>query len=381
MADLTQQEFFDIADIYPAEINIWCTSGSLQTPVTVLGVTVPFADNDGVNINNILEQVQTITLPVDKDPGSTVELQITSRVIRGTVPFKYYFFTVSPKIIDSKVSYEAFPIVNEVIQDGEVILLPNLRGGSFTVSDYNVTLNTAQDNRLSDYIVRDNSTTFANIQDSLYSDTGWINARYQGTVTNNLTYSSIDSAILGSSLQGTYYPVQTSDTEINNVDISERSYLEYFHTSLETYPSFTLETPHLFYMDATVSNNLVEDLVVRPPVTNTPLTTYQPGDLLMKRGAMTGDLGLEVLRVVSMTRRSTSNDYDLIVQRGWNNTTRQQLDANDELFKITSIRMFQLEGNKPSPVKQGKIRLKDTGYIVYTDLLGYAVSGSTPPII
>ena len=101
----------------------------------------------------------------------------------------------------------------------------------------------------------------------------------------------------------------------------------------------------------------------------------------MRRDVISETLGLEVLRVISMVRRSTANDYDLKVQRGWNNTTREQLTANDRLFKITSIRMFQLEGNKPSPVKQGKVRLKDTGYIVYTDLLGYAVSGSTPPII
>jgi len=381
MADLTQREFFDIADIYPTDINIWCTSGSLQTPVVVLGVTVPFNDNEGVNINSTLEQVQTITLPVDRDPGATVELLITSRVIRGTIPFRYYFFTVVPKDINSKVSYDAFPLVNEVMQDGEVILLPNLRGGSFYVSDYNVILNTAQDNRLSDYIVKDTSATFAAIQDSLYSDTGWINARYEGTITNNLTYSSIDSAILGSSLQGTYYPIQTPDTEINNVDVAERTYLEYFHNSLQTYPAFTLETPPLFYMDATVSNSTVENLVVRPQSTNIPLTTYQPGDLLMRRDVISETLGSEVLRVISMVRRSTANDYDLKVQRGWNNTTREQLTANDRLFKITSIRMFQLEGNKPSPVKQGKIRLKDTGYIVYTDLLGYAVSGSTPPII
>jgi hypothetical protein len=55
--------------------------------------------------------------------------------------------------------------------------------------------------------------------------------------------------------------------------------------------------------------------------------------------------------------------------------------VNNYLFKINSIRIFELEGNKPSPVKQGKIRIKDTGYIVYTDLLGYVISGSTPPLI
>ena len=377
MANLTQQEFFDIADLYPGGINIWCTE---STPVTVLGVTVPFTDNEGSNMENTLEQVQTVTLPVDNDPGATVELQITSRVIRGTAPFRYYFFTVEPRNITSYISY-TIPFLNEVVQDGEVILLPNLRGGSFYVSDYNVILNTAQDNRLSDYIVKDTSATFAAIQDSLYSDTGWINARYEGTTTNNLTYSSIDSAILGASLQGTYYPLQTPDAEINNVDVAERTYLEYFHNSPQTYPAFALETPYLFYMDQQYLDVNTTQIVIRATLTNRPLTTYQPGDLLIKRGVSPAVYGQEVLKVISMTKITAGNDYTLEVARGWNNTPKEVLSANDELYKIQSIRMFELEGSKPSPVKQGKIRLKDTGYIVYTDLLGYAVSGSTPPII
>ena len=76
MANLTQQEFLDIADLYPEGINIWCTE---STPITVLGVSVPLTDNEGNSIGNTLEQVQTITLPVDNDPGTTIELQINSR--------------------------------------------------------------------------------------------------------------------------------------------------------------------------------------------------------------------------------------------------------------------------------------------------------------
>jgi hypothetical protein len=377
MANLTQQEFFDIADLYPEGINIWCTE---STPVTVLGVTVPFTDNEGNDVEDTLRQVQTITLPVDNDPGATVELQITSRVIRGTAPLGYYFFLVESKNITSYISYTV-PILNEVIQDGEVILLPNLRGGSFYVSDYNVILNTAQDNRLSEYILKDTSITFAAIQDSLYSDTGWINARYDGSSTNKLTYSSIDSAILGSSLQGTYYPLQTPDTEINNVDVAERTYLEYFHNSLDTYPTFALETPFLFTTTTAYLDTSVTEITVIATLTNRPLVTYQPGDLLIKRDTSPVAYGQEVMKVVSMVRLTTGNDYKLTVVRGWNNTPKETLDASDELYKIQSIRMFELEGNRPSPVKQGKIRLKDTGYIVRTDLLGYLVSGSTPPII
>lgn len=368
MANLTQAEFFTIADLYPGGINIWCTE---STPTQVLGITVPFIDNEGNNIQSTLEQIQTITLPVDNDAGSNVELTITSRVIRGTSPYRYYFFTVQVLNISSYVS----PIANEVIQDGQVILLPNLRGGSFYLSDYNATLNIAQDNRLSDYILRNTSATYANVQDSLYSDTGWINARYDGSSTNSENYASIDSAILGSSLQGTYYPIQTSDTEINNIDVSERSYLEYFHTSTQAYPTYSLELPALFYLDANYSST-ASQLVAYPESENSPLVLYQPGDLIKVGNSS------EVIKVVSMYRLTAANDYNIDVIRGWSNTVKAAIVSSPQVqvFKIGTIRMFELEGNKPSPVKQGKIRIKDTGYIVHTDLLGYVISGSAPTI-
>jgi hypothetical protein len=367
MANLTQQEFLDIADLYPGEINIWCTEG---IPVQILGVTVPFTDNEANNVENILEQVQTITLPVDNDTNSTVELIITSRVIRGIAPSRYYFFIVQNRDITPYTS----PIENEQIQDGRVLLLPNLRGGSFYVSEYNVTLNTAQNNRVSDYILENTSNTFAAVQDSLYSDTGWINARYEGSNTNSQTYSSIDSAILGSAFQGTYYPIQTPDVEINNIDVSERSYLEYFHTSTQTYPSYSIETPPLFEASIPASPS-ASFLVVTPDQAIKPFKQYEPGDLLRLAA------GTEVLKVREMYRLNTQNQYRLEVTRGWNDTVKQEIIASNYFYKINSIRIFELEGNKPSPVKQGKIRIKDTGYIVYTDLLGYVISGSTPPII
>lgn len=366
MANLTQQEFLEIADLYRKGINLWCTE---TAPVQVLGVTVPFTDKLNDNVVNTLQQVETITVPVDNDPGSTVELKITSRVIRGTAPYRYYYFTVEPRDITTYIS----PELNEVIQNGQVILLPNLRGGSFYVSDYNVTLNTTQNSRLSDYIIRSTSITFADIQDSMYSDTGWINARYEGTSTNSQTYSSIDPAIQGSSLQGTYYPIQTSDVEINNIDVSERPYLEYFHTSLQAYPSYSLETVPLFQTDG-VYGTVDTSITVTPLSQNNPFKLYQPGDLLQKVG------GKEVIKVITMYRLSAANDYRIEVVRGWNNTLKQVLVNSDVLDRIVNIRMFELEKNKPSPTKQGKIRLKDTGYVVHTDLLGYIISGSTPQI-
>jgi len=371
MADLTQQEFFTIADLYPQGVNLWCTSGSLEVPVIVLGVTVPFVDNEDVNVRNTLQQIETITLPVDNDPNSSVEFTITSRVIRGTSPYKYYFYTIQPKNVSSYVS----PLQNEVMQDGQVILSPNLRGGSFFTSNYNVTLNTAQNDRTSDYIQLSTSATFATVQDSMYTDTGWTNARYQGSTTNNLTYASIDSAIRGIGFEGTYYPITITDTEINNIDVTERTYSEYFHTGPLTYPSFSLAPPPLFYIDGNQSSTTTA-IQVKPFAQNAPVTLYQPGDLLQQTRE-----GQEIMKVVSMTRLNANNEYSIQVIRGWNNTPREELDDEELLFRIGSIRVFELEGNKPAPTRRGKIRIKDTGDIVHLDRSGYVVSGSVPPTV
>lgn len=363
MANLTQIEFLTIADLYPEGINIWCTE---DIPINIIGVTVPLVDNGGNNLEATLRQIQTITLPVDNSTQETVELVITSRVIRGTFPYKYYFFTVRPVDISEYVS----PTSNEVLQGKQVILLPDLRGESFTYSEYNITLNTAQENRTSKYVRRSDLVTFADIQDSVYSDTGWVNARYRGTLTNSQNYLTIDSAILGSSLQGTYYPAQTPDTEINSIDVGERSYLEYFHTGLSTYPIPSVNTSALFYIDAAYSPS-ASALVVYPSNQNSPLRLYQPGDLVMVSGSA------EIMKVRTLTRLTANNDYRMEVVRGWNNTPKVSIpSATVDLFKLNTIRIFELERNRPSPVKQGKIRLKDTGHIIYTDLLGYITSGS-----
>jgi hypothetical protein len=368
MANLTQIEFLDIADIYPTQLNIWCT---VETPIQILGVTVPVLDISGEDIRDTLLQIQTITLPIDNDPGTTVELLITSRVLRGTAPNRYYFFTVVPKDVNSYVD----PQLNETIPAAEVVLLPNTRDGSFYISEYNTVLNTVQDNRASEYIFQDNTIALANIQDSLYSDTGWTNARYNGTITTKDTYTSIDSAIVGGSFQGTYYPVSTPDSEIASYDVSERSYLEYFHTGIDTYPEYTTGSIALWYLFEN-ADTTQEYLVVKAPLTNKPLQLYQPGDLIFKQG------GTEVLKVLDMYRRTTDNDYRIDVIRGWNNTTRNIFTTSpqDELLRINQVRLFELEGNKPSPVRRGKIRIKDTGHIMYVDRSGYIISGSIPTV-
>lgn len=366
MATLTQQEFLAIADLYPEGINLWCTDSA---PISVLGVTVPFIDNEGHNVRDTLSQIQTITLPVDNDAETTVELVITSRVIRGISPRMYYFFKVESKDINTYVN----PVENEIVVNADVLLLPSIQGGVFYGGNYDITVNTAQNSRTSEYIMKSTSTTFADVQDSLYSNTGWINARYVGTPTNALSYVGIDSALRGSSIQATYYPIQTPDTEINNVDTSERSYKEYFHTGPQTYPSYSIETPDLFFNNPGI---FPTDTVITlyPTSSNIPIKLYEPGDLIKALNSS------EIIKVKTMERLTSNNDYRVEVIRGWNGTTPGEYIPTTKFYKINSTRVFELEKSKPSAVRQGKLRLKDTGYIVYLDALGYIVSGSNPTV-
>lgn len=364
MANLTQVEFLTIADQYPTEVNIWCTS---ENPVTVLGITIPFTDTQGNNVKNTLQQVQTITLPVDNDPNTTVELQILSRVIRGTTPNKYFFFKVQPK----DISNYATPIENETIQLGTVVLQPSVNGISFQTSNYNILLNIAQDNRPSTYITQGTSNIPAQIQDSLYSDTGWSRGRYLGATTSRQNFASIDSAILGGSFEGSYFPSGSEDTDIAAIDTSERTYREYFHTDSKTYPEYIREAPALFSLFG-AHDDTSTTLEVTPVLVNKPIKLYQPGDLLGTETQFN-----EVMKVLSM-ERTTSNRYNIEVIRGWNNTPKASYDNERGIVKIRGIRLFELSGNRPSPVRQGKIRIKETGYIVYIDRSGYVIGGNLP---
>lgn len=367
MANLTQGEFLAIADIYPSQINIWCTE---TTPVDVLGVTVPVLDNNGNNLSAVLGQAETINLPVDNQLNTSVQLRILTKTARTVANIQYYFFTTQQQNIDTFTD----PVANESIANGEVIFLPELRGGNFTTSDYNILLNIAQINRTSEYLTELGSINKAAVQDSLYSDTGWTNARYNGTITNRNNYASIDSAIKGVSFEGTFYPITFSDSEIANIETANRTYTVYFHDGNKDYPEYVVDTENLFETANSVTSQETSFLVVPTTENLSKTKLYEQGDVLLV-GSST-----EILKVISIVR-TTGNTHQLTVSRGWNNTPiSATINSGIEFTRIGNTRVFELEQSKPSPVRQGKIRIKDTGNILFIDKAGYLISGSTPTI-
>jgi hypothetical protein len=70
----------------------------------------------------------------------------------------------------------------------------------------------------------------AKVQDSLYSDTGWSNARYTGTPTTAAGYGGIEPTITGVSFTGTFYPSTIASGSIQGFPLETRVLKEYFYT-------------------------------------------------------------------------------------------------------------------------------------------------------
>lgn len=379
---MTQQEFLIVASNLPNSVNVWYTT---TVPYIAQGVTVPTKGKSG-DITRYLQQVETITVEVNE--GQFLPLEITGRVLLGTAPNQYYFFNIKPvTIVD--VGDTSVPI-------GTIYLSPGIQGSDYTNSPYNILQGTAEIARQSDYIMQsdrasgtlkivggglptniDNlqsgSATKAYIQDSLYSDTGWTRARYDGTPTTRLTYGGIDPAIQGNVFKGSYFTSASSDSRIFSQSEADIPYIDYLFTGIQEVPQYTTQyTKHELAVNI---NSTTQTIEVTIPTNNT--MDIQIGDLLKFSNSTTVVSRPEIIKVQSIEIISRLR-LQLTVSRGWNLTpTSEHTTINGRyLHKITPVQIFKLFGNKIQPESRGKIKVQQTGDLMYIDSLGYIVTGS-----
>ena len=192
---MTQEEFLIIANNNLTQVNVWYTE---TVPYTILGVTIPTTNYAGENIIGYLQQITQMTLEVSE--GSFVTLDIVERSLLGDTPTQYYYFITSAGIIQDPGDNQVSP--------GKLIFTPGINGLGFQQGGFNATLGEVEENRKSEYIMQadrisyintgaglptnieqleTNSATRAQVQDSLYSSTGWISARYEAVSYTHLT--------------------------------------------------------------------------------------------------------------------------------------------------------------------------------------------------
>jgi hypothetical protein len=386
---MTQEDFLNIAQLNPDTLNVWFTDTN-----DILGLTIPVLTlaSPPDNILNILQQVQTITLPLNAT--NSVVLHVLTRsmqsVIVAGVEKQYYFFTVTPIHVGT---------ADTVISNGQIVLEPGYTGLSFQASGYNVLQGSIENQRASSYIMiaeegnrslqypllpgnidalQANTAERAYVQDSNYSITGWTKGRYNGTKTDKYNYGTIDPAITGKVFNGSYFATNVTDGMIQSQSSTDIVYENYFYSSIQDIPTPTLRfSGFVLYTAITTVQQTNIDLYTT--TANTSSYQINPGDLIaVTDGTYIGNYGYgsnyEVMQVVTVTPLpiTVPNEYriNLTVNRGWNGTVPDTYTVSNDIMKLDPTRIFKINGSKIEVGERGKYKVKETGEILYVDKLG-----------
>ena len=216
----------------------------------------------------------------------------------------------------------------------------------------------------------------AEIQDSLYSLTGWTNARYKGTKTSARTLNEIPPTLRGTPFKGEEFTRESPSNTICTIIESDRILEDYLwagDTELpKVYYATFLDTETGDRRDniGVIENITISDIDETSNITvntqGTPIP-FRPkiGDLLDIKGEV-----VRVSRIVNTVPGATV----VRVQRGFNNTERisgefenvkvKRLVLRDRVFKFTT----GLE--KVEAVSNRRVWVRDLNTIIYTDEFG-----------
>lgn len=383
---LTQAQFLTVVDATaPDMVNIWYND---VEPLTVFGVTVPVVDNTGINTIQLLQSAQQLNITIN---GYNYTFTIVTRAERtatiGGVSVTYYFFDVVDQQIDV-LADDISPLYGQVL-----FVLPGFQGTNFFGSDYDALLNNVEDNRQSTQIMisdryrvfggpgslnpinidalRTSTADRAQIQDSNYSTTGWINARYDGTRTDSTTYGGVESAITGRPFEGSFYPTTvTNQSILQQISSSLVVYTEYLSNAVTQVPT-TTQYVLVRYETVTPSIDITDTQIqieIKPNEGNQPDLSI--GDLIRVVTYA------EIMRVNSI--QPFGSNLIIGVTRGWNGTQILTIPGDDQPIEkiVGPTKVYQLQGNKVQGIQQGKLLVRDTQQILDIDILGQVVGPS-----
>ena len=413
---MTEAEFLFIHDNAAGNINTPDTinvnfdldpNNSEQGIIT--GVTLTISDYDNEDITDVLEQVEKIQLTLKffgEDTGiseinkTTIDLNIISRTRRLGFDFPYFYFRVTPVTISPidaiGTDFKFIPLSNpENIPNpnsSEVVLTPVLVGVKYLNDDYNPLISNASKNRESKYLqisdreqlsinptniikLLSGSAQAAQIPDSNYTDTGLINARYEGSATSANEFGGIEPALAGSTFTGAIFDKNSTFEEI--VSGSDTAvYEELFHTGPNNLPSFSTISSSI---------NMTSDLGVNGNTfnysfssTTGSLGSVDAGAILQiedrSSDADPVNRNVETVKVIS----NNPTNVTIKVERGYEGSTKLDLVASDIVKEVVPTRIFKFDegGSKIIAVDNSKILVKENSRQLTTDKFGFVFASS-----
>jgi hypothetical protein len=213
--------------------------------ITTNALSINGQDNN-TYIEGVLEQIDSVKFMFNEQQ---YQLNIISRVYYpASNPFLYY-------VVEPVYIADIFDANQFIPSETEVTFTPYLQDIQFGFSQFNPLISNAEVNRksnnkmTSDRLERAITPTNldalleltaekASVQDSLYTDTGWVNARYNGSQTSAKESAGIAPTITGRTFTGEVF---SSDSDTDYIcALDNRVKQELFHTSDTALPTFNL---------------------------------------------------------------------------------------------------------------------------------------------
>jgi hypothetical protein len=352
--------------------------------------------------NGNLTQLQQATTLILKAPEAGTSLsislensQVPIRTVNREIVGQYFLYTIVEEDQQPTMAVAPSPTGTPLVENyyTDVIILPQQSQQGFLTGEYNVLQNNVILNRISKYLqtserqyvvesgtnpanlpdILQNNAIPATIQDSIYSDTGWTNARYEGTQTSEVTFGNVQPALTGGSFKGTFYALSTPDEAIFNA--SERSYVDYFVAGRTQLPTYTELDTFIEIIDSVSNGDTLFSLVT----TNPNEFPVQQGSLIKLKQFPATVPTQEVIKVLTIAPSGSASSLKrsvATVQRGWNQTEQFGYTAADDVVLIDPQTVFKLERSKVYKERQGKLYVQETQEIVHLDSLGQIVSSS-----
>jgi hypothetical protein len=362
--------------------------GVNQGVITSLIITADAFRIDGsifnTYIENVLEQIETVKFTFN---NIIYNLNITSKSFYpATNPF--FYFTVEPAYIPNFLDGDQF-----IVQTLQVTFTPYLRDLQFGFSEFNPLISNASENRKSKKIQQsdrneqtvrptNSSSLFtltanpASIQDSLYSDTGWSNSRYQGSSTSALESAGIPPALTGRSFVGEVFSSDSDTAYICALD--NRLSQELFHAA-----NAELPVAGLTQIELTLSSGLgpIQKLINYSTISDSG--SIDVGDVLFSNEGLV--LGVPKDEYVKVVGISVVNKTILVSRDIYRtNPIRPTYLIGDKFTKVGRFDIFRFENtgqNRIQLVNNSRIYVNGNNTIIDTDDYGQIVSSSQCPYI
>ena len=372
-------------------------SGGIITGVTFTTTTKKDWDNpltatNTVNLINALQQVQTIRFEISNQKFRLDIQEKTRYIDSNNSSYDNFFFAVTPfKFKPAQSGYVNIKVFFE----------PLVLGETFTYNDYNPIINNVVEGRAStvrqesdrqgfgivstgaifrpvNYLAILNRTANpAQVQDSNYTTTGWINSRYVGSKTTAQSYKGLSPTLSLTSFSGEVYDAKTEDTLISK-SLSDRKLTETLHTGTGAFPTSSSFKTSQYQVSTTIPANVASSSITLKQVNELS------GSALLLRNVEVGsilkiqDELLRVERITAPEKTSGNNLLTLKVARGYLTSTVASAAPNVvvNIMPKTQLFTFQGSGSKVTTTRNSKVWVKDSNEILYTDGFGVVYTGS-----